>query len=168
MLISDTLESNCPKCYEPVTIYNPTHGAAGYCKECLSCDWLVVSQPVIQDGVVIRGILRHEVKWRRSSKADVDARMERAGLLPVATAPTSEPLTDASEPLAAEPTAKPPDKITEAIALLRKHPNWTDKAIAEEVGCSPANLSKSLFYRAARQGIKGLGQEGPAAVTQAP
>lgn len=52
-----------------------------------------------------------------------------------------------------------PDKISHAMVILSKHPDWTARRIAEAVGCSPANLSQSPKWKAARKAIKGLGQE---------
>jgi hypothetical protein len=107
MFILGTLESNCPKCDEPVTIFNPTPGATGHCKECLSCDWYVVSEPVIQDGVML-GLRRPIVKWRHSSKADIADRKERVGI--------------PSKPKASRPGApkKYPHAMEMALDLLAK------------------------------------------------
>jgi hypothetical protein len=55
--------------------------------------------------------------------------------------------------------ARPPDKITLALAVLRRHPEWTDRIIAERVGCTPSNLSKSVMWRAARKALKFIGRE---------
>jgi hypothetical protein len=51
------------------------------------------------------------------------------------------------------------NSIEKALGLLSKHPDWPDKRIAEAAGCSPANLSGNPKYRAAREAIKGIGQE---------
>jgi hypothetical protein len=146
MLLSDALESHCPKCYEPVTIYNPTPGATGYCKECLSCDWLVVSRPVIQDGVIIGGILLHEVKWCRSSKAAVDARKNSAEPFPTATAaPTvTTPVSDTAP--------VNPDQAAVLKTLLRAGGvTMTVTMIVGKVSLSEKTLRKVL------RSLRGLG-----------
>jgi hypothetical protein len=53
----------------------------------------------------------------------------------------------------------PTDKLSLALAILYKHPDWSAARIAEEVGCAPANLSKQPKWRAAVKAIKGIGQE---------
>jgi hypothetical protein len=59
----------------------------------------------------------------------------------------------------AKEAAQRVDKLSLAIALLRKHPDWSDRKIASEVECSGAYLSQKKEWRAARKVIKGLGQE---------
>jgi hypothetical protein len=51
------------------------------------------------------------------------------------------------------------DKITQAIALKQKHPDWTAKRIAGVVGCAPANLSQSPRWKMVNRAIKGVGQQ---------
>jgi hypothetical protein len=147
--MSEPFHEYCPnpKCDAPVTV-NQTPGATGWCQACMEREYVVVSEPVIQDGVIL-SIRRLKVQWCRSSAEDVAARKERAGLL--SSAPTPQQT--------AGPAAKRPNKIAAVLGLLAMHPDWTDKAIAEAVGCSLPNLSKNKRYRAAREAIKGQGQE---------
>jgi hypothetical protein len=56
-----------------------------------------------------------------------------------------------------EPT--PAGKLEQALAKLAMHPEWSDRKIAQEVGCSGPYLSKQPKWRAARAAIKGVGQE---------
>ena len=39
--------------------------------------------------------------------------------------------------------------------MLIAHPEWTNKRIAEEVGCHPKTLSRPGSFREARKAIKG-------------
>jgi hypothetical protein len=50
------------------------------------------------------------------------------------------------------------DKITQAIGLKTKHPEWTNSKVAKAVGCSPSNLSQSPKYQAVCKGIQQLGK----------
>jgi hypothetical protein len=59
-----------------------------------------------------------------------------------------------------KPSAEPTDKISLALAILRKHPEWSDRKVAETVGCTPSNLSQSKAWKAARKAIRGIGEEG--------
>jgi hypothetical protein len=152
MSVECSVESTpCPHCHTPIPADRlRTANYDGYCTGCMEWEYRIVehrlySRPYAGD--LIRVI--YEPEWKRSAMDIVDQRKARAIKLPDA----------ATEPEPASNAPKPPDKITAAIALLRQHPEWTDKAIAAEVGCSPANLSKSHLWRAARQGIKGQGQE---------
>jgi hypothetical protein len=73
---------------------------------------------------------------------------------------SAEPQPATTDPApSAEQVVEPPNKIAMALALLVDHPDWTDKAIAEAVGCSGAYLSNNRRYRAARKAIKGQGQD---------
>jgi hypothetical protein len=55
--------------------------------------------------------------------------------------------------------AMPANKLEMALAVLFAHPEWSAAKIARKVGCTGAYLSKQPKWRAARDGIKGLGQE---------
>ena len=46
-------------------------------------------------------------------------------------------------------------KMAGALATLAMHPNWTNKAIAEAVGCSEEYLSRSKKFKTARSAQKG-------------
>lgn len=50
-------------------------------------------------------------------------------------------------------------KVDQALTVLRKHPEWTNKKIAEKVGCSAALLSQDRSWRTARAAIKDAGKE---------
>jgi hypothetical protein len=93
--------------------------------------------------------------------------------LSAATRPTP---SDAGEPPATDATpgaaeaeetantaeqigARSPDKITVAIGILSKHPEWTDRQIADAAGCTAPNLSQSTRWRTAREAVKGIGEE---------
>ena len=52
------------------------------------------------------------------------------------------------------------DKLSLALGVLAVHPQWSARRIAREVGCSGAYLSSCSKWRAAREAIKGIGQEG--------
>ena len=54
----------------------------------------------------------------------------------------------------------PTDKLSQALAILYKHPDWTSAKIAKAAGCSGPYLSQQPTWRAARKAIKGIGQEG--------
>jgi len=43
------------------------------------------------------------------------------------------------------------DREAKAVVLLQKHPEWSDRAVAKEVGCSPSTLSRSALYQKAKQ-----------------
>jgi hypothetical protein len=51
------------------------------------------------------------------------------------------------------------DKITQAIALKQKHPDWTAKRIAEAVGCSEPNLSQSPRWQFVVQAVRDAGRQ---------
>jgi hypothetical protein len=50
-------------------------------------------------------------------------------------------------------------KIDQALAVLSSHPNWTNRQIAHQVGCSATYLSQSSKFSATREAIKAMGQE---------
>jgi hypothetical protein len=81
-----------------------------------------------------------------------DAEPQLAADVPTPAAPAEPP----PEPT---PPAEPLSKLGVALVLLSEHPDWTDKAIAEAAGCSGAYLSQNKRYQAARNAIKGIGQE---------
>jgi hypothetical protein len=70
-----------------------------------------------------------------------------------------QPPPQPTEPATTGPAARPLNKIAAALALLIEYPDWTNKAIAEAVGCSPPYLSQNSQFLAARKAIKGIGQE---------
>jgi hypothetical protein len=53
----------------------------------------------------------------------------------------------------------PIGKIAAALGILSVHPDWTNKQIAEAVGCHVKYLSQSPRFRAARRAIKDAGKE---------
>jgi hypothetical protein len=55
--------------------------------------------------------------------------------------------------------ASPPSKLARALAVLQDHPDWTNKQIANAAGCNPKYLSQNRKFRAAREAIRGIGQE---------
>jgi hypothetical protein len=66
----------------------------------------------------------------------------------------------AGPPSAAVQSASTPpviDKISQAIALKQKHPDWSAKRIAHEVGCSEANLSQSKRWQVVAQAVRQTG-----------
>jgi hypothetical protein len=160
----------CPKCNTPIPTDLPV-GSHGWCKGCKEYSYSIV---------LLRQVVAHTYEWRhlRAAGYPVDgmdaailvreARWERsiaqAGQPPTAPAaplpePAATPTSSASNPAPTGPAAKPLRKLSVALVLLSEHPDWTDKAIAEAAGCSGAYLSKNLRYRAAREAIKGIGQE---------
>jgi hypothetical protein len=84
-------------------------------------------------------------------------------LAQVQSKPGDKPIRQSSEQ-PARPTdiekAVPIDKLSLALAMLRKHPDWSARRIAKEVGCSASYLSQQPVWQAAVKAIKGLGQEG--------
>ena len=56
-------------------------------------------------------------------------------------------------------TPVPVDRITQAIAIKQKHPDWTAKRIAEAVGCSEPNLSQSPRWRTVVEAIREVGRQ---------
>lgn len=56
---------------------------------------------------------------------------------------------------------KPPELSAEdtAIAVLRKHPDWTDTRIAEEAGINRTTLYKYVTYKYVRQLLKEAGRK---------
>jgi len=44
-----------------------------------------------------------------------------------------------------------PDPVDTAIGLLTRHPEWSDRKIAEAAGCNPWTLSRSDRYKAVRR-----------------
>ncbi len=81
----------------------------------------------------------------------VEQRLAWTQLMAIQTPPTETPAPPPNEPKL--------DKLSVALALLRKHPDWSDKKIAQKANCSPAYLSQNKTYRIARDAIKGFGQE---------
>jgi hypothetical protein len=65
-----------------------------------------------------------------------------------------------SAALLSTPQEKSSNTRERALVLLFRHPDWTDKKIASEVGCSGSYLSQQPMWRAARTSIQGMGQEG--------
>jgi len=53
----------------------------------------------------------------------------------------------------------PASKQALAIAVLMDHPDWAVKRVAKAAGCSPAYLSRSAAYQAARECVKDLGKD---------
>jgi len=53
------------------------------------------------------------------------------------------------------------DLELQAVALLFKHPDWTNKRIADELNCHPKSLSRFKKFRQARSGIKSGRNEFP-------
>ncbi len=60
---------------------------------------------------------------------------------------------------AGDKQAAPVGKLAKAIGVLSQHPDWSDRRIAKEVGCTGTYLSNQPKWRAARKAIKGIGQE---------
>jgi len=62
---------------------------------------------------------------------------------------------------ASKGTRKPPTFSAEdkAIAVLRKHPDWTDTRIAEEAGINRTTLYKFMDYKYVRQLLKEVGRK---------
>ena len=67
-------------------------------------------------------------------------------------------IIEAARPIAApsEADTRPPDLTPEetALALLVKHPDWTDTQIAQTVPCNRRTLYKWERYRQAREALK--------------
>lgn len=80
-----------------------------------------------------------------------------AGASPSVVQPTPAEPTDTITPV---PATEAVNRVDIALALLLKHPEWSDKHIATKAGCSPANLSQSKRYRDAREATRQAGKDG--------
>lgn len=50
------------------------------------------------------------------------------------------------KPESLEPAMKP-DPVAVAVALKKQHPDWSDRKIAAQAGCSPSKLSRDALYQ---------------------
>lgn len=62
--------------------------------------------------------------------------------------------------LRARPMPQSDSKLASALVKLMDHPHWTNRQIAEAVGCSKEYLSRSSKFRAARVALKRTGAAG--------
>jgi hypothetical protein len=70
---------------------------------------------------------------------------DRRPAVSLPAAQTSEPPTDASSP--AEPRVDP---VALAIALMKDHPEWSARKLAQAAGCSHTTLTRSPLFRTAK------------------
>ncbi len=108
-------------------------------------------------GVIVDPFSRSGMALEFLRNPDVDRATpepsEFAAQTPAAPMHASETLREQPEP-----HQKKGAKLRAAMALLGLHPEWTDKRIADEVGCDPSNLSKSPHWRLVRETIRRAGQ----------
>jgi len=55
----------------------------------------------------------------------------------------------AREPVVASPSARKGEWLARAMILVRDHPEWSDRRIAQETGVDPGTLSRSAEYQVA-------------------
>lgn len=96
-----------------------------------------------------------------SARLAIAAHDSKALLTIQAAARTVKPVDEPPPPDDAQQAVDDPKKrepyqwLAEALVLLKDHPDWSDRKIAREVGVSPATLSRSKPFQAAKkQGAK--------------
>jgi hypothetical protein len=148
-------------------------------------DWIVLGFRVVAEGRWLTGplvieITRPAVLWR-DAEAEAEAPGEEtmpagqaeppgpAAAAAPAPAPTppatgtalSEPTTETTT---VEATEEQPDrsralsKVDQAVLLAMKHPDWSPTKIADEVGCTLANLSQSRRWQTVMEAREAAGQ----------
>lgn len=116
--------------------------------------------PASSHGSTLEEILRKGTANGQEYISEVRLSQKGAALLAESRLSSNRPVDDGKEKdtpprPATEPEANVrPDPVAVAIAILKDHPEWSDRKVAQSARCHHTTLGRSEFYRTAKARLR--------------